>query len=1497
MEKGIGTPAERSFLLRTAFLLAGSLTVLLGQLPALEAGGFVHLSTAQFSSGPLDRVQIDPDSLTLLGRWDNTSPPLSIRYEMGFSYDPARNQSLVFGGHDHLDSTLGDTWLYDASSGWTQKNTSTAPAARYGHEMVWIGDKYLLFGGKNAQGQYLNDTWIYDVALNTWTYVVTASSPDARAYFAMAYSSAQAKVVLFGGQGPDGMTVPDFTWIFDVAASSWTKLAPSPHPSFRQGCSMAYDSLNQRVILFGGRENGWLEEDLFDDTWVFNAGSLTWEEKNPPSSPPARADAAMLFDAEHNQIVMFGGRNPQTFYLSDTYFYDYVKNRWLSFAVPTSPAGRYGHKMIYNTTSQDGHILGGKRDVASNVLWSYTLRSTGSWTSAAVSVPGQTPIDWDKISISFLNPPPPAQTRIDVQLASSADGAVYDAFRGPDGSTTTFYVMDSTSPQTIAAVHDNKHFLKIKAIFISSNIPARPHVAAIRLDYNQGPSEGVLKAPLHGALTNRLRPTFNWELSSDPDGVQDHPLLYHLEVAQSSSFASPAISVENIPKNDFDVSYTLTSDLWQTTWYWRVRAKDNVGLYGDWGTPFRLIIDTTTPPSPVTRIAAAKGPGNGQITLTWTFPGDLAGLLRLDNGTARTRFSTQGPILNETDWNSAPAERSTVFSANPGSVLQTTITGLADGTTYFFAIKTVNNFNNASVVSTTSPFAVTNAPPRPVTQMSAAKGPGNSQITLTWVFPGDDTERLEEGKAYIHFSTQGAILTEDDWNSAQEVVINPFGADPGQVISSQIGSLQAGTTYCFSVKVEDQEGFRSNLPATSPCTVSNAPPNPVTHMTAAMGDNNGAVHLTWTFPGDDDGRVDNGTFVIRFSTRSAILSEADWNAAEGERTGRFSAAPSNFITSAVTGLAQGTTYFFSIKTEDAMGGRSLLSTVSPSAMTNAPPSVQLLAPREGGPMAQIVPITWAISDPNGETNVIPSLWLSTDGGNTFPISISGGLPFGTTFYNWSTQGVPNGRMYRIQVKAVDQRGLSETDASTGNLIKEGFNDPPQVSFTLFPHAGARITGNFPLAWEVSNPSPYITYQYKLFVSSDAGSVFTQIFSGTQTAAMFDTTVWPNLNSYQLKIVATDSGEPPLVGTAVTGVFGINNPRAPGAFRLLRPLQNDFPSVFNFAFSWQEAVDPNGDAVVYTLRYSTDEAMGQSVIVPSLTQTEYGLSPVSLLLDTTYYWDVTARDPSALEYRSLPGQFMVSRTRVKSLDRFFLVEAISGLDTNGFVTIQDARATHAELIDRGNQDAVGDRLIKILSYPTWEIQIKDINNNPLPSGDVALKLSFNMGSGNQAPAQNSGVDTVQRLKIAVLNTSRSRWEIVPTQQVFATTQELHAFAQGVAVFSVVGAAEPSKNISGLTNFPNPFSPANEETRIRYILTEDAKVTIRIYTLFGDLIRLMNYAAGAAGGVGTPLGFTNEVRWDGKNGDGAIVANGVYLAEVRAESASGTSREIRRIGVLK
>lgn len=90
---------------------------------------------------------------------------------------------------------------------------------------------------------------------------------------------------------------------------------------------------------------------------------------------------------------------------------------------------------------------------------------------------------------------------------------------------------------------------------------------------------------------------------------------------------------------------------------------------------------------------------------------------------------------------------------------------------------------------------------------------------------------------------------------------------------------------------------------------------------------------------------------------------------------------------------------------------------------------------------------------------------------------------------------------------------------------------------------------------------------------------------------------------------------------------------------------------------------------------------------------------------------------------------------------------------------------------------------------------------------------------------------------------------------------------------------------ITNRPNPFRAGKEPTLILFNPPADGPARMIIYDLYGATVTTANIEARA--------GVANQFTWDGRDGDGDVVANGGYICRI-----TGTGYDIRRkIAVVK
>ncbi len=82
-----------------------------------------------------------------------------------------------------------------------------------------------------------------------------------------------------------------------------------------------------------------------------------------------------------------------------------------------------------------------------------------------------------------------------------------------------------------------------------------------------------------------------------------------------------------------------------------------------------------------------------------------------------------------------------------------------------------------------------------------------------------------------------------------------------------------------------------------------------------------------------------------------------------------------------------------------------------------------------------------------------------------------------------------------------------------------------------------------------------------------------------------------------------------------------------------------------------------------------------------------------------------------------------------------------------------------------------------------------------------------------------------------------------------------------------------------NHPNPFNP---ETEISYQLAEKSHVTIEVYNIKGQSVKLLVNEETEAG--------IYHVIWDGKDEKGKLTSSGIYYYRMTTEKYSSTRKMI-------
>lgn len=319
------------------------------------------------------RSQLYRDTWIWSGRrWTRIATELPGRVNGSLVFDPVAPTPggrlgglIVFGGDNgaYPPVYLSDLWTWNGRS-WIQGRSGVGaglgPGPRSRAGMVYDAAirRVVLFGGLNGGGA-LHDAWGWDG--RSWGRL-SSLGPEGRALPDLVYLPANGTVLLFGGLGsryPFETLGDTWTW-----SGSWTVRSG---PSSRSGEGLAYDPLTGQVVMFGGCDAGCGWGVAAGDTWTWKDGR--WSRRSG-TSPPARTQPAMVWDAATRQVVLFGGHTfdarANNLPLADTWVWN--GSGWRQVGGNHPPA-LLGWQAVYDAASRQLVLFHGGSSSALSQTW------------------------------------------------------------------------------------------------------------------------------------------------------------------------------------------------------------------------------------------------------------------------------------------------------------------------------------------------------------------------------------------------------------------------------------------------------------------------------------------------------------------------------------------------------------------------------------------------------------------------------------------------------------------------------------------------------------------------------------------------------------------------------------------------------------------------------------------------------------------------------------------------------------------------------------------------------------------------------------------------------------------------------------------------------------------------------------------------------------------------------------------------------------------------
>ncbi len=193
-------------------------------------------------------------------------------------------------------------------------------------------------------------------------------APAPRRNAAAVYDSLDHRMIVFGGRSAAGDH--NDVWAFHFSANTWNELTPAaglaPAPRFT--ANGIYDAAEHQMIIWSGQG-----VSFFNDVWAFDLASNTWSQFTPPvPKPNIRYGTAAIFDPQARDLVTFAGFTDQGRF-DDTWRFDLDAALWAKLQLDTYPEKRCLHTASYDALKHRMIVYGGQTNGPRGDIWAFDL--------------------------------------------------------------------------------------------------------------------------------------------------------------------------------------------------------------------------------------------------------------------------------------------------------------------------------------------------------------------------------------------------------------------------------------------------------------------------------------------------------------------------------------------------------------------------------------------------------------------------------------------------------------------------------------------------------------------------------------------------------------------------------------------------------------------------------------------------------------------------------------------------------------------------------------------------------------------------------------------------------------------------------------------------------------------------------------------------------------------------------------------------------------------
>lgn len=420
------------------------------------------------------------------------------------------------------------------------------------------------------------------------------------------------------------------------------------------------------------------------------------------------------------------------------------------------------------------------------------------------------------------------------------------------------------------------------------------------------------------------------------------------DITAANWSTSTQLTNETAPKVAGSLELLIDSGLSQgVVYYWAMKTRDEEGNESALSNiASGETMPDETAPSAVSALTGAS-PTTTSVALEWESSGDDG-----TNGSVTSYILKRSTALIDAD-NFDAATTVTLYDlgdpdapyrvqTQAGERENFTVTDLPPATTQYFAVKACDEVPNCSdisnVISVTTGSDIDATPPAAISTL-ASNASTESTIDLTWTAPGDDGSSGTATSYDIRYSL--GTVTSGTFATDLQAIGEPTPLVAGQQQTFTLTGLASNTTYTVAIKALDEVGNTSSISnvVTKATTADATAPGAISNL-AVIAVGSGTVTLQWTAPGDDGQTGTATSYDIRYRTGGAV-DAGNWAAATTVTGEPAPAVAGSIQTFTVTGLSNGTAYWFGNRAKDEATNEASVS----NSPTGTPTGTELVTAR------------------------------------------------------------------------------------------------------------------------------------------------------------------------------------------------------------------------------------------------------------------------------------------------------------------------------------------------------------------------------------------------------------------------------------------------------------------------------------------------------------------------------------------------------------------------